>query len=207
MGEGSSEKINNFRKNRKKILVDISGNKCNICGYNKTLSALEFHHINPQDKIYGLSTGNCHNLKSDLQELQKCILVCANCHREIHDGFYSVQELLKYKIYDKNKELFFLEDNLKKQHREKKYCKNCGKELYRDTQGEYCINCIGLTKRKVERPNREELKQLIRNNSFVQVGKMFGVSDNAVRKWCILEHLPSKKSEINTYSQEEWIKV
>lgn len=61
--------------------------------------------------------------------------------------------------------------------------------------------------RKVERPNREELKYLIRTLPFTQIGKMYGVSDNAVRKWCDFEKLPRKKKEINSYSDSEWEKI
>lgn len=58
--------------------------------------------------------------------------------------------------------------------------------------------------RTVERPSREELKQLIRTKPFTQIGKMYGVSDNAIRKWCDFEKLPRKKNEINKYTDEEW---
>lgn len=61
--------------------------------------------------------------------------------------------------------------------------------------------------RKVERPNREELKHLIRTLPFTQIGKMYGVSDNAVRKWCDFEKLPRKKKEIKSYSNKEWEKI
>lgn len=47
-------------------------------------------------------------------------------------------------------------------------------------------------------------KQLIRNNSFVAIGKLYGVSDNAIRKWCKWENLPYKVKEIKSYSDEEW---
>lgn len=58
--------------------------------------------------------------------------------------------------------------------------------------------------RTVKRPSRDELKQLIRTKSFLQIGKMYGVSDNAIRKWCDFEKLPRKKNEINKYTDEEW---
>ena len=51
---------------------------------------------------------------------------------------------------------------------------------------------------------KEELKQLIRTKPFTAIGKQFGVSDNAVRKWCIKFNLPTKKSDIKNYSNEEW---
>ena len=84
-----SEIITQFRQKRKRDLITLYGGKCSLCGYNKSIKALEFHHIKPQDKKYALGTGNCHKLQDDLTEAKKCLLVCANCHREIHDGFYN----------------------------------------------------------------------------------------------------------------------
>ena len=63
---------------------------------------------------------------------------------------------------------------------------------------------ISKRQRIVERPSREELKELIRTKSFLEIGRMFNVSDNAIRKWCDFEKLPRKKTEINKYSDEEW---
>ena len=209
MSKSASEKVNDFRRNRKKLLVKISGNKCNICGYNKAISALQFHHIYPKEKQYGLAQkGTCHNLEKDLSELKKCILVCANCHREIHQNFYSSIELQKKKIYLEEQARIAIENNHKKKIREKKYCINCGKQLSYGTVGQYCSKCIGLTKRKVlQRPTRERLKALIRTKSFTQIGNDFNVSDNAIRKWCDAYNLPRKKQEINSYSEEQWEKI
>lgn len=58
--------------------------------------------------------------------------------------------------------------------------------------------------RKCVRPTREELKNLIRNYPFTKIGERYGVSDNAIRKWCDSENLPRKSKEIKSYSDEEW---
>ena len=55
--------------------------------------------------------------------------------------------------------------------------------------------------------DREFFKERIRNYSFLQLAKMFSVSDNAIRKWCIKLGLPSKKTEIKKYTDEEWEKI
>lgn len=64
-----------------------------------------------------------------------------------------------------------------------------------------------IKQRKVERPNRESLKEMIRTTPFTTIGKNFGVSDNAIRKWCKSYDLPFKSSEIKKYSDEEWEKI
>ena len=65
--------------------LEYKGDKCCICGYNKCQEALEFHHIDESKKSFSLSD---HGIKLDWpliqQELDKCVVVCANCHREIH---------------------------------------------------------------------------------------------------------------------------
>ena len=63
----------------------------------------------------------------------------------------------------------------------KTYCKYCQKEIYKDST--LCYSCRGLKSRKVKRPSKEELKRLTETMSMVKIGKMFGVSDNSVRKW------------------------
>ena len=54
---------------------------------------------------------------------------------------------------------------------------------------------------------REELKELIRTKPFTKIGEMYGVSDNAIRKWCVRYELPTKKKDINAYSDEEWLNI
>lgn len=71
------------------------GGKCCVCDYDRELSALEFHHIDPslKDKdCYGLTRLlNDKGKAAFLKEIEGCILVCANCHREIHKGLILVE--------------------------------------------------------------------------------------------------------------------
>lgn len=85
------------------------------------------------------------------------------------------------------------------------FCIDCGNEI--KTNASRCVKCSQLAQRTVERPNREELKALIRIIPFSQIGKQFNVSDNTIRKWCKSENLPSKASEIKKYSKEDWEKI
>ena len=88
---------------------------------------------------------------------------------------------------------------------QKKYCLDCGKEI--SSTAIRCSICDGLN-RKISLEDmpitREELKNLIRTTSFIQIGKQFKVSDNAIRKWCLKFNLPKTKKEINSYSNKEW---
>lgn len=108
-------------------------------------------------------------------------LLCPNCHSQTHT--YAGKNAFKYK-------------------KPPSYCALCGKEL--KTCATYCPECAKLLQRKVERPSREELKQMIRTIPFTKIGSIYNVQDNSVRKWCDNYHLPRTKKEINNYSDEEW---
>lgn len=83
-----------------------------------------------------------------------------------------------------------------------KPCPNCGKLIY--LQSNYCSRCRGLSNRKVVRPTRNQLKFDIRNNAFTTLSQKYGVSDNAIRKWCRQYGLPYKSSEIKKLSNDAW---
>lgn len=86
-----SERVSTRRKNVKLKLVKHFGGKCACCGYDKYIGALEFHHLDPNKKEFGLSVGGLtRSLKKALIEAQKCVLVCSNCHREIEAGLRSL---------------------------------------------------------------------------------------------------------------------
>jgi predicted nucleic acid-binding Zn ribbon protein len=72
---------------RRKFLIEKSGGCCSSCGYNANLAALCFHHINENTKSFQIDLRNCSNrsLESLYLEVDKCILLCANCHTEIHN--------------------------------------------------------------------------------------------------------------------------
>ena len=65
--------------------IEYKGGRCQICGYNRCNEALEFHHVNSARKDFGISDrGYTRSWKKIREELNKCILLCANCHRETH---------------------------------------------------------------------------------------------------------------------------
>jgi predicted HNH restriction endonuclease len=93
--------IKAVRKRRKKVrqmAVEYKGGKCQVCGYDKCTKALEFHHIKGAEKDFGISDrGYTRSLKKIRDELDKCILLCANCHREVHSGLQLPQEIVDEK--------------------------------------------------------------------------------------------------------------
>jgi hypothetical protein len=79
-----SEKVADWRRKTKRTLVDMFGGKCVRCGYDRSMAALQFHHIDPATKKFGIAAkGHTKALADQIEEAKKCILVCANCHAEI----------------------------------------------------------------------------------------------------------------------------
>lgn len=78
-----------YRQEMKIKAAEYKGGCCQCCGYSRCMGALEFHHLDPKKKDFGIAavTRSWENIKD---ELDKCILVCANCHREIHAGIIDV---------------------------------------------------------------------------------------------------------------------
>lgn len=164
----NSENVKNWRKNSKIRMVESMGGCCQICGYNKSLNALEFHHIDPNEKEMGLGgvRGNIVKWEKIASELRKCILLCSNCHREIHDGVTILPD-----TYSKFDERYL----------------NYKKIIEKEPQ---------IRKGKFRKVNWDDINLPIlkENYSNVQIGKMLNVSETAVRKQ--LKKL-TIKSEIN----------
>lgn len=100
-----------------------------------------------------------------------------NCGRSFHS------DSIKYPIRQQTKQI--------KQYY---YCKQCGKKLVRKRKNELCDECLALNKKQkmITCPSKEELYKTLKNNpNFTQVAQQYGVSDNAVRKWCKKYGLPT----------------
>jgi hypothetical protein len=80
----ASEAVVRRRRRIRDELVAEAGGKCIRCGYSRCAAALEFHHLDPSQKDPDARAGSSISLARRRAEMLKCILVCANCHREIH---------------------------------------------------------------------------------------------------------------------------
>ncbi len=76
----------------KKQCIEYLGGKCKLCGYNKCDKALDFHHVNPEKKDFSIGQNNTRYRFDQLKpELDKCVLLCKNCHAEVHAGLIHLQ--------------------------------------------------------------------------------------------------------------------
>lgn len=82
-----SEAVARRRRRVKELLVTEAGGRCQICGYNRSLNALSFHHRDPGQKRFGIAMrGITRSIDSVRAEVEKCALLCANCHAEVERG-------------------------------------------------------------------------------------------------------------------------
>lgn len=152
---------------QKLIKLGIKQHKCEICGITEWCGKPTPIEL---DHIDGNNENN---------QLDNLRIVCPNCHAQT-DNYRGRNT--KY---------------TKKTKESQSYCK-CGKTKYKKSQ--LCKKCNNqLPKyycRKVDRPKQDKLLELINTTSFIQIGKMYGVTDNTVRKWCKSYGLPYKKKDI-----------
>lgn len=76
--------------NKRKKAYDKYGRSCTACGYNKCTEALDFHHLDPAEKEIEPSKVFTRSWERIQVELDKCVLLCANCHREVHAGVRNI---------------------------------------------------------------------------------------------------------------------
>ena len=148
-----------------------------------------------KDKVYLVPLEETANQKTMRYKADKCNHNFENCEKYLAENVLSSYKRIS------DDELY----NYTVQNQQHHYCLDCGQEIGKTSK--YCLCCSSKHQRTKERPPRQELKQLIRTESFLQIGKQFGVTDNAIRKWCKAENLPFRKSDINSISDERWEEI
>ena len=162
---------------RKIELVEYKGCQCQICGYDKNLSALEFHHIEPLKKEFGLDSRHLSNSSIDKlkSEVDKCMLLCANCHREIHHPKLE-KSVIKESIENLNANKIKVFSDKRKQA----VCPYCGKK-YDYVKGKiYCSKeCRENDKHY---PTKEEvLRKYDELKSQEKVAKFYGLTRKIIK--------------------------
>jgi Homeodomain-like domain-containing protein len=88
----AQERVAARRRKVKRILVAEAGGRCRLCGYDRCVAALQFHHPDPCEKSFAVShRGATRSLGKAREEARKCVLLCANCHAEVEAGYRSLE--------------------------------------------------------------------------------------------------------------------
>lgn len=163
----------------KQKIIRRAGIGCALCGWNE--APVDLHHI-------------VEKQNGGLDVLSNLIPLCPNCHRCVHHGnddFITEEEMKSKSLesfdwtahYNPGKRWTGQTGEFSSREIE---CECCGKSAtVRSPTARFCSSaCYSKTVRKVvDRPSKEELIELIERHTWVDIGKQYGVSDNAVRKW------------------------
>lgn len=162
----SKNKSIRYRNRNKRRAVEYLGGKCITCGYSKSLAALDFHHRNENEKEWPPSRLMSYRWEVVKKEIEKCDLLCANCHRELHEGITEF-ELQRQPLTLNTKTCPICEMSFETKVKTQTYCST---------------ECVSRSQEKIDWPNHEVLTKMVEDTNFSAVGRQLGVSDNAVRK-------------------------
>lgn len=173
----SFSQLKGFLK-RKLEAVNLLGGSCSKCGYNKNLSALQFHHINSYEKSFPLDARAFGNRSKEvlLLEIAKCRVLCANCHAEEHYPENTIENIQNFvKNIPKIKTLEYTNKEL--------VCSICGGSRV-GRKSDICRQCSNIRTRKFERPSAEELIfDKIELKTFYKISKKYGCTHKTIEKW------------------------
>ena len=165
----SSDRVKAWRHRSKERMVESMGGKCQCCGYNACKEALAFHHIDPSQKelAFGSLRANPKTWIKVVEELKKCILVCHNCHSEIHAGLRKLP--VKFNEFNES----FSDYN--KFTTETDKCPVCN--TLKPTTNKFCSpTCASTNRRKVDW-DTINLIELLKVHGITELEKMLGVSN------------------------------
>ena len=173
--------VTKFRRSRQDNIKKYLGNECMICGYKRCKQALESHHVIEEDKSFNISKkGLTCKWETLIQELNKCILLCSNCHREYHYGMIHKTTLSEALRKDLPKRKERAETIITTPKPKLFFCCECGKEI--SYHAKRCLPCSWKHSQKIEWPSVEELRKRVENSTWEAVGNELDVSSNAIRK-------------------------
>lgn len=178
-----SKAVSEHRRRTKERIVYYLGGKCILCGYNKCNRALHAHHVDPTRKEFGIAKkGTTRSWKKLRKELDKCVLVCANCHSEIHSGQINksiLSEALRDDLLLRNERAETIIDNSSLISKENK-CVICNTPISRGAK--HCLKCNAKVRERIQWPTTDTLLDLVNKHSYLGASRILGVSDNAIRK-------------------------
>lgn len=183
----------NWRRRVKQHAKVYKGGCCIVCGYLRSTRALQFHHLDPTKKDFAIS--RC--IRSWIRvkvELDKCVLLCSNCHTEVHDGILDLTPHLHKNPTPEEGERLLAQAGIASRNLQgQKTCARCGASI-----GRRATHCRPCHKKAVPPPTKvawppiEDLLREVEATSKQAVGLRLGVSDAAIKKR-LVRYLPGWK--------------
>lgn len=172
-----SEAVKIWRKRCKERIIIAMGGACCLCGYNKCHWALALHHLDPKEKDLAIGDirANPQNWITIVEELRKCILVCHNCHSEIHAGLTSVPD-----NHPKFNEEFVDYKSLESEPEDLNPCPVCGK-MKRAFLKNCSLDCARRSRYKVDWDS-VNLEEEFKIKTVTKIAEELGCSGGAVHK-------------------------
>lgn len=162
--------IRNDRKRDRKIkAINLMGGKCQKCGYDKYIEAMDFHHIKGKDKEFigaGIQTKNWSKV---VKELKKCVLLCCRCHREEHNS-------KDHSMNTKSHSDAMLNMDIKPTGK----CPVCNTDVYGT---KLCSEVCRIANRLAKRPSKTDLINDMISMNKSEIGRKYEVSNVTVSKW------------------------
>ena len=171
--------VSEYRRTMKARCIAYLGGACKVCGYNKSHAALEFHHRDPSSKEFQLSTGRTKGWERTKSELDKCDLLCSNCHREVHGAWRSSDmTALQSQL-----------EAIRRPNRVNVLCDHCGgaftlppSKVQRHSKHFCKKECRIAGSAKITWPPLDTLLQMVRGSSVSAVARRLGVSGKSVSR-------------------------
>lgn len=177
-----SEAVIRWRQNTKRKLIIAFGGKCAICGYDKCDDVMDFHHVDPTQKedYWGNMRSNIKSLSAILDELKKCVMLCRNCHGELHstrssttlppNAFRLTDDICQSILNDTHEDI------------PKDECVVCGtlKPKWRDTCS---VRCASLRSRTntIDWDSKPDILEMLEMYPHSEIADIIGASTGAVR--------------------------
>lgn len=172
-------RVSGLRRSMRLRAIEFKGGKCSRCGYVGCAEAFDFHHRDPSQKDFQISSGNTKNWDSVVAELEKCDLLCANCHRTLHSELRAESRSAQQAFLMQGKAALAVQRGLRALEKAPLY------RLKPDPN-----NARGT---KILWPDRETLEKMVRELSALKTAKILGVSDSAVGDRCRMLGIPTNK--------------
>lgn len=170
----NSIRVKEWRNRTKERIIQAMGGKCQCCGYDKCNAALDLHHVDSSDKefSFGDIRANPKTWIAITDELRKCILICANCHREVHNSSRVIPT--DYAKFDESFVLY--------RKQEPSFCPICKKQKIK-VNGFCSKECASKHREKIDW-SKVDLHDLlkVKKMKLTEIGRLIGVTDNSVKK-------------------------